>query len=151
MRSAPSSHTQHSGTILLVDDNRDGMSARRSVLEELGYQVLSAGSGSDALQFIERQNFDLIITDYKMSPMNGLQLIATLRDRNFHKPIILLTGFADSLGLRPETTGADVVIQKSAHEITTLLRQTNRLLHPAPKKPPRSTGSGKARSQRAGS
>ena len=152
MRSAPSSRTPHPGTILLVDDNRDGVMARRCVLEELGHKVISAGCGSDALQAVEEQNFDLIVTDYKMSPMDGLQLIALLRDRNFRKPIILLTGFADSLGLSPERTGADVVIQKNSNEVATLLRQTKRLLPPAPKKPPRSAGSqNKARSHKTGS
>ena len=152
MRSAPSSRTQHPGTILLVDDNRDGVMARRCVLEELGHKVISAGCGSDALQAVEEQNFDLIVTDYKMSPMDGLQLIALLRDRNFRKPIILLTGFADSLGLSPERTGADVVIQKNSNEVAALLRHTKRLLPPPPRKPPRSAGSQhKARSHNAGS
>jgi CheY-like chemotaxis protein len=153
MRTAAPSRAQHSGTILLVDDNRDGVIARCSLLEELGYKVISAGSGLDALQAVERQNFDLIITDYKMSPMNGLQLIETLRNTNFKKPIILLTGFAESLGLRTESTGADVVIQKSANEVATLLRHTNRLLQPPAKKPSRSAARGtpKARSHSTGS
>lgn len=152
MRSVPSSRTQHPGTILLVDDNRDGVMARRCVLEELGHKVISAGCGSDALQAVEEQNFDLIVTDYKMSPMDGLQLIAVLRDRNFRKPIILLTGFADSLGLNPERTGADVVIQKNSNEVAALLRHTKRLLPPAPRKPPRSAGPhNKGRSQQTGS
>jgi|GraSoiStandDraft_50_1057286.scaffolds.fasta_scaffold91388_2 CheY-like chemotaxis protein len=153
MRSAASSRAQHSGNILLVDDNRDGVMARRSLLEELGYNVVSADTGSDALQAVERQNFDLIITDYKMSPMNGLQLIETLRNANFKNPIILLTGFAETLGFRTGTTGADVVIQKSANEVATLLRHTNRLLQPPPKKPARSTGrtAPKARSHHSGS
>ena len=130
--------------ILLVDDNRDGILARRSVLEELGYTVVGASSGFDALQNFERHNFDLVITDYKMSPMNGLELIRQLRERKFAKPIILLTGFAESLGLRTENTGADVVIQKSANEVATLVRNAKRLL--TPKKPP---GSHKGSTPRA--
>jgi CheY-like chemotaxis protein len=153
MRSPAPSRTRHSGTILLVDDNRDGVIARRSLLEELGYKVVSASSGLDALQAVEHQKFDLIITDYKMSPMNGLQLIENLRSTNFKKPIILLTGFADSLGLRTESTGADVVIQKSANEVPTLIRHTNRLLQPPAKKPVRSATRAidKTRSHHAGS
>jgi CheY-like chemotaxis protein len=123
--------------ILLVDDNRDGVLARQSVLEELGYQVVPAHSGSDALKHLEKQSFDLIITDYKMSPMDGLALISELRVRQFANPIILLSGFAESIGLSPENTGADCVIQKSSNEISTLLRQTSRLL--SPKKPAAST------------
>jgi CheY-like chemotaxis protein len=134
MRSAPSYRAEAPAVILLVDDNRDGVLARRSVLEELGYKVVPACCGSDALQLLEQQNFDLVITDYKMSPVDGMQLIAQLRERNFRNPIILLTGFADSLGLSPKTTGADVVLQKSANEIANLLRHTKRLLSP-PRKP----------------
>jgi CheY-like chemotaxis protein len=134
MRSAPSYRAEAPAVILLVDDNRDGVLARRSVLEELGYKVVPAGCGSDALKLVQQQNFDLIITDYRMSPVDGMQLIAQLRERNFRIPIILLTGFADSLGLNPKTTGADVVIQKSANEIANLLRHTKRLLSP-PRKP----------------
>ena len=133
MRSAHSSSSQNPAVILLVDDNHDGILARRSVLEELGYQVISASCGIEALTRIEEQSFDLVITDFKMSPMNGLELIARLRQRDFVKPIILLSGFADTVGLRAESTGADIVIQKSANEIATLVRQTNRLL--SPKKP----------------
>ena len=120
--------------ILLVDDNRDGVMARRSVLDELGYRVVTAGCGSDALKSIEEGSFDLVITDYRMSPIDGLELIAGLRSKEYRNPIILLTGFAESLGLRPENTGADVVIMKSANEVANLVRHTKRLLNP--KKPP---------------
>lgn len=134
MRSAPSYRAEAPAVILLVDDNRDGVLARRSLLEELGYKVVPACCGSDALKLVEQQNFDLVITDYKMSPVDGMQLIAQLRARDFQKPIILLTGFADSLGLNAKNTGADVVVQKSANEVANLLRHTKRLLSP-PKKP----------------
>jgi CheY-like chemotaxis protein len=100
----------------------------------LGYRVVTAGCGSDALKSIEETNFDLVITDYRMSPINGLELINGLRNNDYRNPIILLTGFAESLGLRPENTGADVVIMKSANEVANLVRHTKRLLNP--KKPP---------------
>jgi CheY-like chemotaxis protein len=152
MRSVSPLRAQGSGTILLVDDNKDGILARSSVLEELGYNVVSAGCGLDALETVEQQSFDLVITDYKMSPMDGLALIASLRQRNFRNPIILLTGFAESLGLHADTTGANVVIQKSANEVVNLVRHTKRLLQP-PKKPARSirTGSIAPDSHRTGS
>jgi|SRR5581483_2725483 len=146
MRSAPSYRANLPALILLVDDNRDGVIARRSVLEELGYTVASAASGFEALESVERQAFDLIVTDYKMAPMNGLELIRKLRERNFLNPIILLTGFADSLGLSAQDTGADIVIQKSANEVTNLVRNAKRLLT-TPKKPP---GSQPPRSRKAG-
>jgi hypothetical protein len=67
-------------------------------------------------------------------------------------PVILLTGFASNLGLSPENTGANVVLQKSADELASLLRHIKRLLGP-PRKAARSAASRKtlARSQNAGS
>ncbi len=123
------------------------------MLEELGYKVVSAGCGPDALQFVEKEKFDLIITDFKMSPVNGVELIAKLREKGFRNPIILLTGFAESLGFRAEDTGADVVIQKSANEVASLIRYTKRLLNPLAKKPPGSVGyeASKTPPRRAGS
>lgn len=153
MRSPVSSHAPHSGKILLVDDDSDGVMARRSVLEELGCKVVPAGCGLDALRAVEKEDFDLIITDYKMSRMNGVELIAKLREKQFRNPIILLAGLADCLGFRAQDTGADVVIQKSANEVTTLVRHTKRLLHLPAKKPPRSVPAGpkNTRSHTAGS
>jgi CheY-like chemotaxis protein len=138
MRSVSSQRAPSDALILLVDDNRDGVVARRSVLEELGYQVVTAGCGSDALTLHDERNLDLVITDYRMSPMDGLELIAHLRKRGFHKPIILLSGFAETLGMRSENTGADVVIQKSSNEVDNLIRYTKRLL--TPRKPAGSQG-----------
>jgi CheY-like chemotaxis protein len=140
MPSVSSRRRSTSANILLVDDNRDGVDARRALLEELGYTVVSAHCGVEALKAAAEQSFDLVITDFKMEPMDGLELIKKLREANFEKPIILLTGFAESLGLRSESTGATEVIQKNANEVANLLRQTKRLLQPA-RKPPRSQGS----------
>ncbi|MDQ2710983.1 MAG: response regulator [Acidobacteriota bacterium] len=134
MRSVSPYRAPANSAILLVDDNRDGNLARRSVLEELGYKVVPAASGSEALELLDRERFDLVITDYRMLPVDGVELIKTLRERGFTRPVILLTGFAQNLGLHPETTGADVVIQKSSNEIVTLIRHIKRLVN-APRKP----------------
>lgn len=151
MRSVSPYRASSRALILMVDDNRDGVLARRSVLEELGYDVISACCGADALMLVKEHEFDLVVTDYKMSPMNGLEFIANLRAAEFGKPIILLSGFVENLGLRPESTGADAVVQKSANEVANLLRHTKRLLNP-PRKPAGGAGSAtRARSKAASS
>jgi len=120
--------------ILLVDDNAHGLSARRCVLEELGYRITTAASGADALDQFHRQAFDLVVTDFKMPRMDGVELIARLRKQAPGLPIILISGFVDSLGLDEETTGADAVIQKSANEVSHLVRSVGRLLRRPPAK-----------------
>jgi CheY-like chemotaxis protein len=127
-------HAPSEAVILLVDDSLDDIVARKSVLEEWGYRVVTAGSGQEALKLHEERNPDLVITRHRMSPMDGVELISNLRRRGFEEPIILLSAFADCLGMRPEATGADIVIQKSANELAALLRHTRRLL--SPKKAP---------------
>lgn len=120
--------------ILLVDDNHDGILARRSVLEELGYEVAPASSGLEALEKLQARRFDLLITDFKMAPIDGLELIRRVRADGNTIPIILLSGFAETIGLTPESTGANAVLQKSAKEIDMLVRNAKRLLNP-PRKP----------------
>ncbi len=122
--------------ILLVDDNPHGLSARKSILEELGATVVTCSSASDALELFAEEDFELVVTDYKMPRMNGDELISRLRRIELNIPVILLSGFADSLGLNEKNTGADVVIMKSNNEVAHLVRSVTRLLKK--KKPPQS-------------
>jgi CheY-like chemotaxis protein len=122
--------------ILIVDDNSMGLMARRTVLEELGHKVQTCSSGQEALEQCNKQRFDVVVTDYKMPKMNGVEFIRELRKHHPEVPVILISGFTDALGLNEATTGADVVIQKSALEVGHLIRAVNRVLRrPAKKKP----------------
>jgi CheY-like chemotaxis protein len=125
--------------ILLVDDNANGLKARKMVLEELGYGIVTAANGHDALDRFSPQKFDLVVTDYKMPRMDGLELIGNLRKLAPEVPIVLISGFVDPLGLNEENTKADAVIQKSANEVSHLLRAVARLLRQKAQgqKPPR--------------
>src|SRR3984893_15629293 len=126
------------GRILLVDDNSMGLAARRSVLEELGHKVVTSGAPQDALELCVKQRFDVVVTDYKMPKMNGVEFITRLRKQHPTLSVILISGFTDTLGLNENNTGADIVIQKSSHEVGQLIRAVNRLLRKQnqPKKKP---------------
>jgi CheY-like chemotaxis protein len=133
-----------SSRILLVDDNAHGLSARRCVLEELGHRITTASSAAEALEHFNSHKFDLLVTDYKMPRMDGVELIARIRKQSPETPVILLSGFVDALGLSENNTGADVVIQKSSNEVSHLVRSVGRLLR---KKKPNSS-EGRAKSKR---
>ena len=94
----------------------------------MGQTIVTAASGTDALECMGQHKFDLVVTDYKMQRMDGLELIGQLRKQSPELPIILISGFVDSLGLNEENTHADVVIQKSANEVSHLVRAVARLL-----------------------
>ena len=112
-----------------------GLCARKTVLEELGYRITTCCSADDALEQVGSNSFDLVVTDYKMPKMNGVELIKRLRKQELSIPVILLSGFADTLGLSENNTGADIVIQKSSNEVGNLIRSVNRLLRRPTKKP----------------
>ncbi len=119
--------------ILLVDDNRSGLAARRAVLEELGYATTGMVCPKAAVEAFAASTqtgeaFGLVVTDYKMPEQTGVELIQQIRAISEHVPVILLSGFVDALGLTESNTGADVVIMKSANEVSHLVRAVNRHL-----------------------
>lgn len=124
--------------ILLVDDHAAGLKVRKSILQELGYRVTVAAGADEALKGFAAETYDMVVTDYKMPKVNGVQLIERIRKTKPHIPIILLSGYVDFLGLSEATTGADLVIAKSANEVDHLVRGVARLLRRPLKKPPAS-------------
>jgi CheY-like chemotaxis protein len=138
MRQALAMQPPKTPDILLVDDNRHGLVARKSLLQELGYTICTATSGEEALEIFSKQKFDIIITDYRMPRMDGIELIRRIRSSQADARIILLSGFVEPLGLSEQSTGADVVIAKSSGEISVLLRSVKRLLNRPARKPPAS-------------
>lgn len=123
MKNSPDPHL-----ILLVDDNRDGLLIRRALLEEQGFHVAIAHNGEEGLKAFQESTFSLVVTDYRMPAMNGVELIRKLRELQPRLPIVLLSGAVGPLGLTEENTGADAVIAKTANEATHLIRSVKRLM-----------------------
>lgn len=133
--SRPKSQTP--ARLLLVDDNKSGLAARLSVLSEQGYCVTTATNGEDALEHLPQSQFDLMVTDYRMPRMDGIELIRRVRSLHPGLPVILLSGYVEAVGLSESNTGADLVLTKSANEVTHLVRAVARLLRRKPaRKPP---------------
>jgi CheY-like chemotaxis protein len=122
--------------ILLVDDSKDGLLVRRTLLEEVGYTVQIAANGVEGLKLFEAGKFDLVVTDYHMPLMDGLELMVRVRALNPRMAVVLVSGSVDPLGLNEGNTGADAVISKSAAEPANLLRAVKRLLNRVTRKPP---------------
>ncbi len=79
-------------TILVADDEAPIAELLADLLEEVGYRVLLAYNGADALALIEREHPDLLLTDNMMPRLSGLQLIAHLHDHPaLALPVILMS------------------------------------------------------------
>ncbi len=78
--------------ILCVDDEAVPLTLRRFVLEKSGFQVIPAGSGAEALDILNAQAVDLVLTDLLMPGLSGLELARKIKERSPALPIILLSG-----------------------------------------------------------
>ncbi len=82
--------------LLLVDDDDMVLASLCALLElETEYRVQTAASGEDALNHAKEHEFDLVISDYLMPGMNGIDLMARFKEAQPWAPRILLTGYAD--------------------------------------------------------
>ena len=93
METTPS--PQPEPTLLFVDDEPSILSSLRRLCRPQGYRVLIAESGAAALEILEREPVDLIMSDMRMPQMDGAQLLAIVRERWPEVVRLLLTGYAD--------------------------------------------------------
>jgi signal transduction histidine kinase/DNA-binding response OmpR family regulator len=92
--------TRERANILLVDDRPDKHVVYRSILEELGQNLVSARSGEEALREVLKNEFAVILLDVNMPGMDGLETAAMIRGRkrSAHVPIIFITAdYGDEL------------------------------------------------------
>lgn len=82
-------------TILLVDDEAAVRSGLSRALHDPGYRILEAEHPKAALQLLEHETVDVIITDYVMPGMSGLEFLKIVRERFPDTARIMLTGHAD--------------------------------------------------------
>ncbi len=88
--------TGKGGTVLIVDDDELVRETTAHMLEQLGYRVVQAGSGGAALEILDsRRKLDLLIVDFAMPGMNGVELAKLAAAKRPQLPILMATGFAD--------------------------------------------------------
>lgn len=83
--------------LLLVDDDPFILEGIGEDLEQRGYRVTRVNSGEKAIELLERQSFDLVITDLVMEHIDGIQVLKKSKEKNATTMVILLTGFGDML------------------------------------------------------
>jgi CheY-like chemotaxis protein len=79
--------------ILVVDDNVMLVRLACDILCTEGYHAVPATSAAEALEAFEKEEFDLLVTDFRMPGMSGLELARAIRDRNPQFPIIIMTAY----------------------------------------------------------
>jgi DNA-binding NtrC family response regulator len=80
--------------LLLVDDEKIALRNLEHVLAKEGHQVTATQSGSHALDLLDAQPFDLVLTDMKMDKVDGMQLLRRCKSQYPDVEVIMITGFA---------------------------------------------------------
>ena len=78
-------------TILIVDDEKNYLTILSALLEDEGFEVLTAPGGSEALEVHKSSDLDLILTDMKMPKMDGLELLENIKENDPDLPVIMMT------------------------------------------------------------
>lgn len=92
--------------VLIVDDQKTMLRIIRALLDQIGFKnVVEASSGPKALEVMREQKFGLILSDWNMEPMTGIELLKQVRASGNTVPFIMITA---------ENTAENVVAAKQA-------------------------------------
>ena len=83
--------------ILCIDDEEPALALRRLVLENAGYRVFTALTGKQGIELFRHQPIDVVILDYWMADMDGLDVAEQLKGLSPKTPIIMLSGYTSIL------------------------------------------------------
>jgi CheY-like chemotaxis protein len=80
--------------ILLVDDERLVRETVRHLLRHDDYEVVEANNGAEALALYAKDQFDLVVTDFRMPFLEGDELAVRIRELSPQQPILMITGYS---------------------------------------------------------
>jgi DNA-binding NtrC family response regulator len=113
--------------ILIVDDDSSLRNMLSIVLRKEGYSISNAEDGRNALNFLKKNNVDLIISDIKMPDISGIELLKKVKTINKELPFILITAFSSTNdAIEAMKLGADDYITKpfNLDELKIIINQT---------------------------
>ncbi|MFP2927807.1 response regulator [Pyxidicoccus sp. 3LG] len=128
-------------TLLFVDDEADVLDILTRMFQRR-YRVLTASSGTAALEILRRETVDVLVTDQRMPEMSGIELVATARAEGIDVTTLLLTGYTDPEDIiaainrgqvyryitKPWDVNDLLITVKNAVEFTQLRRDKERLI-----------------------
>ena len=99
--------------VLIADDDRLVRTMVADLLEDLGHAVVAAANGAEAVDLGAREAPDVLILDFLMPKLSGLDALQALRARGVSAPAVLLTAISDGSFREVEGAAAvDVVLEK---------------------------------------
>lgn len=111
-------------SILIVDDHEPTLEAMSEVLSLQGYEVISTSSGEEAMNIMQEQPFDVILTDLKMPDVDGMEILEAATNIDSQPRVIMITAYGSiDKAVEAMSAGAENFIEKPIDDIN-LLRET---------------------------
>ena len=129
-------------SILLVEDETLVRLATSTTLTQAGFRVIEAAGGAEALEILAREpNLDVMVTDYAMPGMTGLELARALRAKRPDIPVLMVTGYAEMPKGSPMVNGTEIL--QKPYQADALVRRIRSITAPpapsSPASPPTKT------------
>ena len=127
-----SEHVRTGAKILVVDDSAVDRTLAGSLVEQAGWSVVYAEDGEQALQEIDKESPNAILTDLRMPKVDGLQLVERVRHLHPHIPVILMTGVgSEEIAAKALNAGAASYVPKQSLgvDLEEALSQVLMILH----------------------
>ena len=113
--------------LLLIDDEQSLVETLSVLLKREGFEVVSALTGTEGVEKFDETKPDIVLTDVRMPKMDGVEVLQTLRERNPHVPIVLMTAQASlQSAIQAVNLGATHYVQKPFvnEELLAILRRS---------------------------
>jgi len=116
---------------LVIDDDSEALNAISQVLTSVGVQnVSAAGSAEEALEILKRRRFHLIVADYRLEGMDGVQFLEDVRASGDQTPLLLLSGAPDKSGIIRAINQPNVDVFGKPFRVAEFSAAINRLVCP---------------------
>jgi DNA-binding NtrC family response regulator len=116
-------------SILAVDDEQNLLELLMTVLGKRGFTVKTAVNGTEALNLVEKESFQLALLDIKMGPVNGVQLLKEIKNRRPVIKVIMMTAYPTSeTRAQASQNGASAYLTKPV-DLKKLVETINSLAH----------------------
>jgi CheY-like chemotaxis protein len=98
--------------ILVVEDEVVAAQTVQTVLTVDGHSVDLAQDGQQGLAMFQAGQYDLVITDFKLGAMDGLELAAAIKEQSPQTPVVLITAYAANVESMGKVSNVEIVLKK---------------------------------------
>ncbi len=117
-------------SILIVDDHENMQTTLRDILEDEGYQVVTASSGAEAIEWCHQQKFDVILMDVRMPDLNGVEVFRRIKNLAEGARVIMMSAYSvEDLKREALKEGAIAFLQKPL-DVEMVLKLIEQTEHP---------------------